>query len=184
MAEVRAATADREGPYQFDELMRSVPHVLIPQENWKVTASHTAPIRIGGTASPLSAFNFEGWTTGDRQEEGMWFEIELPKPATLTEIQFTAPPISRGRRPGSPPPIHTYPRAYEVKVSADGKNWKAPVAAGQCDEPDNVIAFQPVKAKFLRITQTATLSDEEEENTPWSMKELKVLGLVDNGVVQ
>ena len=149
VAKVRMATAGRESPYQYEELIQSVPQVLIPQDGWIVTASHTAPNHIGGTASPNSAFNFEGWTTGDRQEQGMWFQVELTKPETLTEIQFTSPPISRGWRPGSPPPIHTYPRAYEIRVSMDGENWIQPVAAGQCDEPENRIAFQPDKSEVF-----------------------------------
>lgn len=176
VAEVRKGTAEQNGPYQYDALIAEVPQVLLPQEDWKVTASHTASARIGGTASPMSAFNFEGWTTGEQQEAGMWFQVELPKPTTLTEIHFTAPPISRGWRPGSPPPIQTYPRAYEIQISMDGQSWDQPVASGQCDEPENVIAFYPVKAKYLRITQTGSV-DQEEEKAPWSMKEFKVFGL-------
>lgn len=176
VAKVRAATTDQDAPYQYDALIASVPQVLIPQEDWKVTASHSASARIGGTASPKSAFNFEGWTTGEQQREGMWFQIELPKPTTLTEIHFTAPPIRRGWRPGSPPPIHTYPRGYEVQVSMDGKNWNKAIASGQCTEPDNLIAFQPVQARYLRITQTGSVENEEEK-APWAMKELKVFGL-------
>ncbi|PHN07285.1 sorbosone dehydrogenase [Flavilitoribacter nigricans DSM 23189 = NBRC 102662] len=178
VARVRSATAGQEGPYQYDALLASVPQVLIPQEGWKVTASHSASARIGGTASPKSAFNFEGWTTGEQQKEGMWFQVELPQATTLTEIHFTAPPIRRGWRPGSPPPIHTYPRAYEIQVSMDGKSWKQPVASGQCDEPDNIIAFQPVKARYLRITQTGSV-EQEEEKAPWAMKELKLFGLAE-----
>ena len=107
----------------------------------------------------------------------MWFQIEFPEAATLTEIHFTAPPISRGWRPGSPPPLQTYPRAYEILVSMDGEHWNQPVAAGQCDEPDNVIAFYPVSAKFVRITQTGRLEEGREE-VPWAMRQLKVFGFV------
>lgn len=178
VASVRAATTGQAEPYRYDALIAAVPQVLIPQNEWKVTASHTASIRIGGTASPKSAFNFEGWTTGEKQEKGMWWQVELPRPQKLTEIHFTAPPIRRGWRPGSPPPIHTYPRAYEVQLSMDGKNWAPPVANGQCDDPDNVITFQPVEARFLRITQTGSVTDEEEK-APWSMKEVKVYAMVE-----
>lgn len=182
VAKVREATNDQEGPYQFEALLATVPQVLIPQDTWKITASHSASARIGGTASPKSAFNFEGWTTGEQQREGMWFQVELPQPTTLTEIHFTAPPIRRGWRPGSPPPIQTFPRAYEVQVSMDGKNWNKPVASGQCDEPDNIITFYPVKAKFVRITQTGSVENEEEK-APWAMKELKVYGLTEGAAM-
>ena len=124
VADVRKSTEGQDGPYRYETLLQSVPQVLIPRHEWRVTASHTAPTRIGGTASPLSAFNFEGWTTGDRQEKGMWFQVELEKPTTLTEIQFQSPPIRKGWGPEAPPPIQTYPRAYEIQVSMDGEQWK------------------------------------------------------------
>lgn len=176
VAKVRSENNGQTGPFKFSELMASIPQLLIPTNNWKVTASHSAPARIGGTASPLSAFNFEGWTTGEKQQKGMWFQVELDKPATLAEIHFNAPPIRRGWRPGSPPPIPTYPRAYDIQVSLDGKNWDPSVATGQCADPDNIITFYPVKAKYLRIIQTGELK-QEEEKAPWSMKELKIYGL-------
>ena len=61
-----------------------------------------------------------------------------------------------------------------------GNNGNPPVAAGQCDEPENRIAFYPVKAKFVRIIQTEVLDSEDEEKVPWSMKELKLFGLVES----
>lgn len=178
VARVRKEAVGQQGPYQYQELMSSVPHAMLPQDGWKVTASHTASIRIGGTASPMSAFNFEGWTTGEKQEEGMWFQLELPEPTTLTEIHFNSPPLRRGYGPQAPPPIQTYPRGYEVQVSMDGKNWNKTVASGQCNQSDNVISFDPVQTRYLRITQTSSLG-EEEENIPWSMRQLKIFGLVE-----
>ncbi|MEZ5040775.1 MAG: discoidin domain-containing protein [Saprospiraceae bacterium] len=183
VAKVRAETSAQNGPYQYAALIASVPQVLLPEKTWKVTASHSESNRVGGTASTLSAFNFEGWTTGIKQEKGMWFQIELPQPTKLTEIHFNSPPIRRGWRPGSPPPIHTYPRNYSVQVSMDGKNWDKPVAEGQCNDPDNIIAFYPVEAKFLKITQTGDLNDVEEK-APWSMKELKLFGYIDSKAIQ
>lgn len=179
VARVRTATAGQKTPYQYEALMASVPQVLLPQNDWKITASHTAPNRIGGTASPKSAFNFEGWTTGEKQAKGMWFQVEFPKVTTITELHFNAPPISRGWRPGSPPPLQTYPRGYTVQISMDGKNWTKTVASGEGTEPNLAISFAPVQAKFLRITQTGTVTAEEE--APWSMRQLKIFGMVGNG---
>lgn len=163
--------------------MASIPQPLQPNEDWQVTASHTAPARIGGTASTLSAFNFEGWTTGKTQEKGMWFQIELPKPSKLTEVHFTSQPISRSWRPGSPPPIQTFPRNYSVQVSMDGKSWDKTVAQGECNEPANTISFYPVEAKYLKIIQTGELN-EEEEKAPWRMKELKLFGYIEGETLQ
>ena len=48
--------------------------------------------------------------------------------ASLTEIQFTSSSIG-GR--GGAPPQWTFPRGYQVQVSADGTTWSAPVAEGE-----------------------------------------------------
>ena len=112
----------------------------------------------------------------------MWFQIELPSAATVTEIQFMsafqaagrgAVPGARGGGPGSgppPPPVGTFPRGYRVQLSMDGSTWGAPVAEGQGSGSTTVIAFPPAAAKFIRITQTGTATD----NAPWSMQRLRL----------
>ncbi len=173
---VRSKTSEREGPYHYDELMKSVPRELLPNENWKITASHTVPTRIGGTAAPSSAFNFEGWTTGEDQKKGMWFQIELPEPANISELHFTSQPNSRGWRPDAPPPIQTYPRAYVLEASNDGKSWSKLV-----EEKGNhakvVLVFDPVDTKFLRMTLLKDVEPMEDLKIPWSIKQMKVFGV-------
>jgi len=135
--------------------------------------SHPAPQpnAAGGfnyQPSPSGAFSYQGWTSGVPQEPGMWFQLELPTAAELTELQFTSLPIGAGR-PGAPP-ISTYPRAYKVQVSSDGQTWSGPVAEGTGGEGTTVVTFSPVRAKFVRITQTATVADR----APWSIRQLRV----------
>ena len=122
---VRAATADQAAPYTYEELAASLPRPLEPQPTWKATASHREPVRVGGSARPEGAFTLEGWTTGAAQEPGMWFQIELTEPATVSGLTFNAP--SKGRR--GDPPQFVYPRGYRVEVSADGHGWST-VAEG------------------------------------------------------
>ena len=177
VAKVRAQTADRDGPYQFTELWNSVPQIVVPTDDWKVTASHTVPTRIGGTAAPSGAFNYEGWSSGGNQKKGMWFQIELPEATSISELHFNAPPKWRGWGPDAPPPLQTYPRAYELKTSVDGKQWHT-VAEGQCDRADVTISFEPVLAKFVRMVQTAAVQEDGE--IPWSMRQMKLFGLKDN----
>src|SRR5690606_5729354 len=45
---VRAATENQKQPYQYKSLKASVPAEIMYDENWKVTASHSEPIRKGG----------------------------------------------------------------------------------------------------------------------------------------
>jgi mono/diheme cytochrome c family protein/glucose/arabinose dehydrogenase len=176
VARVRAATADRKTPWTVPELDRSLPRVLVPEASWKVTASHEgkpAPQAnaAGGfnfVGNAAGALNFLGWTTGVPQQAGMWFQIELPAPVTLTEIQFTSS-TSGGGRSGTPL-VWTFPLKYQVQVSADGTTWNPPVADGEGVPGTTVITFKPVQARFVRITQTAATGDAP----PWSMRLLRL----------
>ena len=149
-----------------------------------MTASNTAEVRKGSTASPSGALTFEGWTTGITQQKGMWFQVELPQTATVSETQFKPPPISRGWRQGSPPPIHTYPRGYDLEISTDGHQWTKIITNGEGTGANNTIRFKPVQTKFLRITLTRSESivHGERRGQPfdfevaWTMREFKVLG--------
>ncbi len=183
VARVRKETASQTTPYTFDALWASIPKVLESNQNWKMTASNTAEVRKGSTASPFGALTFEGWTTGITQQKGMWFQVELPQTSTVSEIQFKSPPISRGWREGSPPPIHTYPRGYDLEISTDGQQWTKIITNGEGTGANNTIRFKPVQTKFLRITLTKSESivHGERRGQPfdfevaWTMREFKVL---------
>jgi mono/diheme cytochrome c family protein len=198
VARVRAATADRKTFWKVDELLASLPTPIEVLPTWKATASHN-PTAANG------AFSFATWTSATPQAPGMWFQIELPELATVTEIQFASTGgigfggggRGRGGRGGAPgagatppataqsdapvpapaaaPPVRplaaggTFPRAYRIEVSIDGSSW-SPVAEGRGTPGSNAIAFAPVQARFVRITQTATV-----ENAPsWSMQRLRL----------
>lgn len=184
VARVRKETLQQTTPYTFETLWASVPKVLEVQPTWKVTASHTGETRKGSTASPLGAFNFEGWTTGITQKAGMWFQVAFAKTVTVNEIQFKSPPISRGWREGSPPPIPTYPRGYHLEISNDGKQWTKIVTDGVGAGAFTAIRFEPVQTRFLRMTLTRSESvvHGERRGKPfdfevvWNMRELKLYG--------
>ena len=173
--EVRTKTKGRDGSYTFDELMKSVPQLLTPSEDWNITASHSVPTRIGGRASPNSAFNFEGWTTGGNQEKGMWFQIEFPEKMNISEIHFNATPISRGWRPGAPPPLHTFPRGYLLESSMDGSSWKE-IEKGKAEQADVSLIFDSIEAKFIRMRLTENFGPQEDREIPWSMRQMKLYG--------
>ena len=173
VARARAA-ADRKTPWTQPELEASLPSALVPQAAWKVTASHNPQTAAGG-------LNFQGWTTAAPQQPGMWFQIELTEPAMLTEIQFTstlqtvgqnAVAGARGGGPQAPPPppVGTYPRSFRVETSMDGASWGTPVATGEGGGLMTAIAFRPVRAKFVRITQTAAPND----GASWTMQRLRL----------
>ncbi|HEX6068384.1 MAG TPA: discoidin domain-containing protein [Longimicrobiaceae bacterium] len=172
VARVRAADASRSTPWTYEQLVASVPSPIASDEGWRVTASHNADGAQG-------ALNFAGWSTQAPQAAGMWFQIELPQPTTLTEIQFDSPmqrirtgPPGAGGGPGAggPPAFQsTAPAAYRVEVSADGTTW-TPVAEGTSSSSSTVISFAPTRGRFVRITQT----DESGAAPSWSMMKLRL----------
>jgi len=83
VARARAATSTRKTPWTFTELEGSLPRLLPADPSWKATASHNTE-RAG------SGLTLAAWTTAAPQEPGMWFQVELPQPATVAEIQFDA----------------------------------------------------------------------------------------------
>ncbi|MFX0555603.1 DUF7133 domain-containing protein [Maribacter sp. CXY002] len=174
VARIRAKTTRQNGTYRYTELINSVPKYLSLGSDWKVTSSHTAPNRIGGTASPKSAFNYEGWTTGEHQKKGMWFQVEFPKSIGLTGLSYNSQPISRGWREGSPPPLQTYPRSFKIETSLDGENWDS-VYQGLGDSPDFNKDFEVTSAKYIKFTLTEGFEDENE--IPWRMRQLKLYAM-------
>jgi mono/diheme cytochrome c family protein len=210
---VRAATKDRTKPWTVSELEATLPRLLEPQPTWKLAASHNSQ-------AAAEALSLRPWTAGTPQTAGMWFQVELPQPVMLGEIQFDSPggrgggggrgaaggrgrgagdPAAAGAppaagaapAPGAPAPLAPgtagappagagfggvapapagFPRGYRVQVSMDGTNWGQPIAEGRGAGARTIIAFKPVRAKFVRITQTAS-----EENAPaWSMSNLRL----------
>ena len=75
-----------------------------------------------------------------------------------------APPAAPA--PGS---VGNHARAYKVDVSADGSTWIT-VSEGQGAAGSTTIAFAPVTARFVRITQTGAV----ENAPPWSMQRLRL----------
>jgi hypothetical protein len=102
----------------------------------------------------------------------MWFQVELPQPTTIAELQIDSAPSGGGRfgagfggrggggrgRGGVPPGFGPY--GYKVQVSMDGSAW-TDVAQGAGSTPSTVIALTPVRAKYVRVTQTGTAPNGE-----------------------
>jgi mono/diheme cytochrome c family protein len=177
VARVRTASASRGAMWTVSELEASLPRLLVPDAAWAVTASHEGQPEIrrdnpaGGfnfTITASGALTFLGWTTGVPQEAGMWLQVELPAPVSLVEIQFTSSASGGGR--GGPPPDSLHPRGYRVETSMDGTTWGAPVAEGAGVPGLASITFPAVTARFVRITQTASVAGAP----PWFMRMLRL----------
>ena len=203
VARVRAATGDRKAMWTLAEIEATLPRLMPVDPGWKATASHNAE-RAG------SGLSLAAWTTAAPQEPGMWYQVELPQAAMITEVQFdSGPPGGRGAgrgafqggrgapggrggaagrgtqpgtqpgQPGAPPagggraaaPVFgSFPLGYRVQVSEDGNAWSAPVAEGKGSPATTIATFKPVRAKFVRITQT----EKAEGAAPWSVLNFRV----------
>ncbi len=153
VAEVRSAIKNRTEPWSSAELEGFVPQAL-DSAQWKVSASHnSAEARLAIDGDRKTRF-----TTGAMQTPGMWFQIELPAETTISGMQ-----LNNGES------AFDYPRGYKIEVSGDGQNWGTPVSAGKGSSAQTEITFSPVKAKFMRITQTDSAKDYF-----WSVHELRL----------
>jgi mono/diheme cytochrome c family protein len=182
VANIRVKTKNQDKLYQFAELKKESPYEILVKD-LKVTASHTFSTRIGGNVTASAAFTFEGWSSGGKQEKDMWFQVEFPKEVNLSELQFTAPSnvkpgwrraaAQQGVQPSPPPMIHAYPRTYTIETSIDGQSWKETLANQRGKEGENILSFDKINTKFLRIKLTEGLPPESDQ-IPWSMRSMKV----------
>jgi mono/diheme cytochrome c family protein len=173
VARTRSAHAARKAMWTYPELEASLPRLISVDPSWRATASHNADRAQG-------ALTLAAWTTGVPQEPDMWLQIELPRTERIAEVRFDsgAPGgAQRGRGRGGrgggragPPPFGSFPIAYRVQVSKDGKSWGSPVGEGRGMFATTIVSFRPVEAKFIRITQTGTA----EASVPWSVLNLRV----------
>jgi F5/8 type C domain len=132
----------------------------------------------------------------------MWLQVELPQPLTVTELQFESAPAvvqaepaapgaptrtgipgqgrgAPGAVPAPPAPVG-YPRAFEVQVSMDGTSWGPAIAKGEGTGTSTSVTFAPVRAKFVKITQTGSAPDAP----PWSVLRLRLFEAPGSGPSQ
>jgi len=170
VARGRADTASHQGMWTQASIEASLPELLRTQPSWKITASENSENASRGTT-------LAGWTSGVPQRAGMWFQVELPEPVTLAEVEFSAVGggrlggsgggRGRGNAPEAPSPIG-FARAYKIETSLDGQKWTE-AGSGQ-GTPLIAASLKPSPTKFVRITETATPADAP----PWVVQGLRL----------
>lgn len=158
VASARSAGAGRTVPWTLAELLKYDPR-LGDASKWKLTASH------GGNAARSAIDGKPGtrWATNTPMQPGMWFQVELPKAQLIRGLSLD----SAGSR-------EDHPAGYEVRVSEDGKTWSKVLTSGRGSYPETEIAFAPVKASRIRITQTG-----HRPGKFWSIHEMGIFRAVD-----
>jgi mono/diheme cytochrome c family protein/glucose/arabinose dehydrogenase len=197
VARVRAATAERKTFWKVDELVASLPTPLEPQPAWKVTASHNSQTAANAftfaswtTAAPQQPgmwFQIElpdvktitevqftspggGFGGGGRGRGGRG--AGAPGAAPGGAAPPDAPPAAAAVPVTQPVPAGAsgmHPRGIKLEVSTDGTTWTT-VSETAGAPGSTTLSFAPIPARFLKITQTATL-----ENAPaWSMQRVRI----------
>jgi mono/diheme cytochrome c family protein/glucose/arabinose dehydrogenase len=185
VAAVRKANA-RKAPWTVAELTAVLPKPLTNTSAWTLSASQNSEAAVNAvTPGPR-------WDTGAPQAPGMWFQIELPEPVVVTDVQLeasvpagspaaalagragargSAAPAGRGAvRDGRGRGVSRGPISYSVQLSDDGMSWGAPVAQGPGSTTTTAIALPPTRTRFIRITQTGTAPGNEV----WAIQQLRV----------
>ena len=101
VARVRAKTKARTELLDRRRARGSVPSQIVPHAGWKATASHNvgnALRAVGGLMPAPGGRPAAGsWSTGARQQAGMWLTVDMAAPATVSEIHFDSPAAFGGR---------------------------------------------------------------------------------------
>ena len=82
------------------------------------------------------------WSTVHIQRPGMWFQADLGREQTVSQIQ-----LNNANSPMD------YPRGFIMKVSRDGQNWENVAENPVNAQPVNVV-FTPRPVRFFRVEQT------------------------------
>jgi len=169
VARVRAGTAGRAAMWTQPELEASLPRPIVADATWRATASHN-PELAAGALDRSGQPALGRWNSGIGQTDGVWFQIEMPRPRRIVGLEFESVPQN------------TFPRAYRVQVSMDGVAWSDPVAIGAGAARVTSISFPPVETRFVRITQTTAVTIN---NVPvWAVGRLRLLEPAEGGDVR
>jgi mono/diheme cytochrome c family protein/glucose/arabinose dehydrogenase len=171
VARIRQETRSRETPYGIGELLASVPSVLTPSREWQLSASHSGPVIIGGSEDPFAALGHEGWTSGEPQKDGMWFEIRFPMEVRINEIQFDAPANGLPWQASEKPPA--FPRGLLLQASRGDTSWET-IGSYRPEEQKVRIRFEARTLDKLRLVLSDIPTDLGP--IPWSIRQLKLFG--------
>ena len=99
-------------------------------------------------------------TTNKPNYAGSWLQADLGGSYTISRVVQVHEPDRED-----------FPRRYKVEVSLDGRQWQ-PVFEGRGEVGRSVATFNPVRARFVRIT---ALTDREIQRW-WSIYRLRITG--------
>jgi glucosylceramidase len=98
------------------------------------------------------------FSTGTAQAPGQWLQVDLGRTALVRRVV-----LDTGTGTGD------FPRGYTLEASSDGAHWST-LATGAGSGQLTTIDVRPVRARYLRVTQTGSAPQW------WSVADLRVYG--------
>jgi F5/8 type C domain len=99
-------------------------------------------------------------TTNKANYAGSWLQADLGGSYTISKVVLVHDPDRED-----------YPRRYRIEISSDGGQWRT-VFEGRGEPDRSVAVFDPVRARFVRITAIA----ERDAQHWWSIYRLRISG--------
>jgi mono/diheme cytochrome c family protein len=159
VAKIRSATADRLAPYTIDELGDLVSVSTKVMKKWKYLSFNNST----KMTSAVDGSEKTRWDTSEGQKAGQWFQFDMGKPWSLSQITLDCAESS-----------NDYPRGWEIRTSDDGTTWSEPIAKGEGKDPVLEIKLpKGTTTRFVRIIQTAS----GKTGLFWSIHEMSVFGI-------
>ncbi len=120
----------------------------------------TASAKAGAAPYAVDGKRNTRWDTGRPMKPGDWFAMDFRMPVRVKAISLDHQPSG-----------NDWPRAWEVYVSDNGKDWRGPVLKGKGDKkgPTRITFPGPVETRHLKIVQTGST-----KKWHWSIHRLNV----------
>ena len=153
IATIRTTSAGRKQPWTLKELENYAAPPLSDRTKWIGSASRNSNFAAQVVTSKTRA------KCDLQNRPGNWFAVDLGETKTITQITLDAQSKDR------------YPRAWELRISEDGKTWTEPIASGVGDGSITTIDIEPKNIRHLRIVQTG-----ESKHHRWSVATITIHG--------
>jgi len=159
---ITAAKIGLEEPYERRKKIAregSVRARELSTEGWTATASPYSE----DAGKAFDGEKFSRWSTLEGQQSGEFYQLDLG------EVERVNGVVLVDDADGDTIYVSDYAREYEIKMSADGEDWRM-VASGKGDPryyPGGY--FEPVEARYIRIDQLGKTRPES-----WSIYGIRV----------
>ena len=123
------------------------------------------------TPWPLPAGETLGWRSGasETRDVDIAIDIDLGRSADVDRVELY--PRGGGQ---------TFPDDYSVLLSTDGEQWtmvKSVTGDSEIRDEGRIIAFEPVRARYVRISVTKLSEEKDGNDRVCTMSEIMVFGV-------